>query len=322
MDDYNDSSWSALADKYNFVKRPYGNGHIYDFPPHWSNGWIAEINAAKGLFVSSAWFTPSEQIVHTINSSKPFMIIFCVDCGEIVYSYQGKKRQTLPPITNLIINPQKPFTFTFSKDVHYCFTSVLIFDDFIKPFLKERTNAPKISVDDAKLWKTQHYNTPDIMLILEQIRWAVRNTDMPLLAFEGMTLHLLSAITRNFPDIPKRRSSRRHYITWENEQKIYQVKTKIDEDILNTPDTIELCRIAEMSESKLRESFKNHYGIPLYKYIRIETMKRAMQLLSADHLSIRGISELCGYKNPAKFAAAFKDVHGITPSDFRKSFNL
>ncbi|MCS4463649.1 hypothetical protein JTT01_03285 [Clostridium botulinum] len=51
-----------------------------------------------------------------------------------------------------------------------------------------------------------------------------------------------------------------------------------------------------MSESKLRQSFKNHYGIPLYRYIRIETMKRAMQLLSADHLSIRNISELCGYK--------------------------
>ena len=77
-----------------------------------------------------------------------------------------------------------------------------------------------------------------------------------------------------------------------------------------------------MSESKLRQSFKNHYGIPLYRYIRIETMKRAMQLLSADHLSICNISELCGYKNPAKFAAAFKSIHGITPSDFRKSFNL
>ncbi|WP_252225541.1 AraC family transcriptional regulator [Clostridium sp. ZBS2] len=322
MYEYKDSSWKALADKYNLTKRPYGKGQIYDFPHHWSNGWIAEINPAKGLFVSSAWLTPSEQIVHTINSSDPFMLLFCIDCGEIVYSQQGKKKQALSPITHLIINPQKQFTFTFSKDVHYCFTSVLIFDDFIKPFLKDRTNAPKISVEDAKLWKTQHYNTPDIMLILEQIRWAVRNTDMPLLAFEGMTLHLLSAITRNFPDIPKIRSSRRHYVTWENEQKIYEVKTKIDEDILNPPAIIELCRIAEMSESKLRESFKNHYGIPLYKYIRIETMKRAMQLLSADHLSIRNISELCGYKNPAKFAAAFKDVHGITPSYFRKSFNL
>ena len=32
MDEYNDSSWAALADKYNFVKKNYGNGQIYDFP--------------------------------------------------------------------------------------------------------------------------------------------------------------------------------------------------------------------------------------------------------------------------------------------------
>lgn len=322
MYEFKDSSWNALADKYNFNKRPYGKGQIYDITDHWSNGWIAEMNPCKGLYVSSAWLTPDEQIVHTINSKKPFMLFFCIDCGEIIYSQQGRRKQILTPTTHLIINPQKQFTFTFSKDVHYCFTSVLIFDDFIEAFLKDPINTPKISVEDAKLWKTQHYNTPDIMLIFEQIRWAVRNADMPMLGFEGMTLHLLSSITRNFPNIPKRRSSRRHYVTWENEQKIYDVKNKIDGDILNPPSIIELCRIAEMSESKLRESFKNHYGVPLYKYIRIETMKRAMQLLSADHLSIRNISEMCGYKNPAKFAAAFKDVHGLTPSDFRKAFNL
>lgn len=322
MNEYTDVSWSALADKYKLTKKPFGMGQVYDFPPHWSNGWIAEMPHANGLFVSSAWLTPSEEIVHTIHSTKPFMIIFCIDCGEIVYTQQGKKKQTLSPITHLIINPQKQFSFTFSKDVYYCFTSVLIFDDFIQPFLKERTNAPKVSVNDAKHWKTQHYNTPDIMLILEQIRWAVRNAEMPLLGFEGMTLHLLSSISINYPSIPKRRSNRRHYVTWENEQKIYQVKVKIDANILNPPSITEMRMIAGMSESKLRESFKNLYGLPLYKYIRIETMKKGMQLLAYDHLSIRDIAEQCGYKNPAKFTAAFKDVHGMNPSEFRKSFNL
>ncbi|MFT4142880.1 MAG: AraC family transcriptional regulator [Mobilitalea sp.] len=45
-------------------------------------------------------------------------------------------------------------------------------------------------------------------------------------------------------------------------------------------------------------------------------------MLARDDLSIKNISTLCGYENPAKFAAAFKDVHGITPSAFRKGFGL
>ena len=322
MKEYEKLSWGHMANNYNFTNSPYGKGRMYNFPPHWSNGWISEMNPSEGLFVASAWFTPDKKITHKINTDKACLWIFCVDCGEIIYTQQGKQARRLSPITHIIINPQKPFSFTFSKNEHYCFTSVLVYDEFIQSFIKNREDAPKIGVEDAKLWETQHLNTPNIMLILEQIRWAVRNSDISLLAYEGMVLHLLSSIVRNFPEIPKRRSSRRNYVTWENEQKIYKVKELIDKDILNIPSINELCKAAEMSESRLRESFKNIYGIPLYKYIRIEIMKRGMQLLSADHLSIRDISELCGYENASKFSAAFKAVHGITPSEFRKSFNL
>ena len=322
MNEYEKLSWGAMANNYNLKSRPYGEGTTYNFLPHWSNGWISEMNPSEGLFAASAWFTSNKEIVHKINTDKDCLWIFCIDCGEILYKQQGKRTQKFSPITHMVINPKKPFSFTFLKDEHYCFTSVLISEEFIQSFLKNRKNPPKISVEDAKLWETQHLNTPNIMLILEQIRWAVRNSDIPLLAYEGMVLHLLSSIVRNFPEIPKRRSSRRNYVTWENEQKIYKVKEIIDKDILNIPSMNELCKVAEMSESKLRESFKNTYGIPLYQYIRVEIMKRGMQLLSADHLSIRDIAEHCGYKNAAKFSAAFKAVHGITPSEFRKAFNL
>lgn len=322
MEEYEKLSWGYMATKYNFIGRAYGQGKTYNFPPHWSNGWISEMNPADGLFVASAWFTPDRKLVHKINTDKSCLWIFCVDCGEITYTQQGKKAKGLSPITHMIINPQKPFSFTFSENEHYCFTSVLVYNDFIQSFIKDREDGPKIGVDDARLWETQHLNTPNIMLILEQIRWAVRNSDISLLAYEGMILHLLCSIARNFPEIPRRRANRRNYVTWENEQKIYKVKEIIDSDILNVPNIKELCKIGEMSESRLRESFKNTYGVPLYEYTRIEIMKRAMQLLSADHLSIRDISERCGFKNASKFSAAFKAVHGITPSEFRKAFNL
>ena len=311
-----------MAKKYKLNQRTYGQGTGYDFPPHWSNGWIVEACPADGLFVSSAWFTPDRKMVHTVDVKKPCLWILCIDSGQLIYSRQGKPAVSLPPTIQVINNPQRPFHLTFPKGIHACFTSVLVFDDFIQPFLQTNKNPAKISIEDAKLWEEEHYNTSNIMLILEQIRWALRNADMPLLAFEGMALHLLCAIARNYPAIPKRRSNRRNYVTWENEQRIYQVKVKIDENILDVPPMEEMLKIAGMSESKLRLSFKNTYHIPLYDYIRREKMKRAMQLLSADHLSIRDISEQCGYKNAAKFAAAFHDVHGMTPSEFRKAFHL
>lgn len=322
MNEYDGASWGAMAKKYNLHSSPYGPGTGHHFSPHWSNGWIVEVRPAEGLYVSSAWFTPNKTIVHKIDVKKPCIWLFCIDCGDIIYSQQGKPAIKFTPINHKIVNPQKLFQFTFPKDVHACFTSVLIYEDFLQPFLEARNGAPKISFSDAALWEEECLNSPETMLIFEQIRWAIRNGDMPPFAFEGMVWHLLGSIARNYPSIPERRNNRRNYVTWENEQKIYAVKQKLDENILEIPSMEVLTKIANMSESKLRLSFKNTYHISLYDYIRREKMKRAMQLLSSDHLSIHNISAMCGYKNASKFASAFHKIHGITPSEFRKSFNL
>lgn len=323
MDLYEKTSLLELSNIYSLHIRKYGNGTVMDIPSNEEiNGWISQMRPSKELFVSSAWFTPTQTLSHTMESKQDFIWIINIDCGEIIYSQQGKPSIHLTSGTHVIVNPKKKFRFSFPLDVHACFTSVLIFDAFIEKILMNKKDVPLIRVKDAVNWTSLHYDTPYILLILEQIRWGVRNSDMPLLAFEGMVIHLLSAIARNYPNIANRRISRRNYVTWENEQKIYKAKKALDEDILNPKSLQELCKLTEMSESMLRLCFKNIYETTLTRYIRTETMKKAMLLLSSDHLSIRDIAERCGYKNPAKFAAAFKEIHGITPSEFRKSFNL
>ncbi len=314
--------WGAMAKENNLVTKQNDKGFIHNFPPGWQNGWISEMHPAKGLYTSSAWFTPAKKIRHTINMKKPAMWIFCIDCGDIEIISQGKATLKLTPSIHVVINPQKPFSFVFPKEVHACFTCVLIFEDFIERVIQGHENVPNFHIKDAALWESQQYNTPYNMLILEQIRWATRNADFPLLGLESMVVHLLSSIARNYPEIPIRRSSRAHYVNWDNEQKVFKVKSVLDNDILNAPNIDQLCKLAQMSESKLRNSFRNLYGIPLYSYIRTETMKRAMQMMGDDHLSIRNIAEQCGYQNQSKFTAAFKAVHGITPSEFRSAFNL
>lgn len=322
MDDVNMHTWADLAKKYELKSKDYGNGQIYYFPPSWSNGWIVQMDATLGLSLSSAWFTPNKKITYKVDSNEDFFWIFCIDSGNIGISMQGKELRVLKNHNQIVINNNRAFSFTFNKDEHYCFTSVLIHKSFIDKIVKDSKVKPKIEMEDVRNWDCEHLNSPNIMLIMEQIRWAIRNGDMSLLAYEGMTIQLLTAIERNYPEITKRRMNRRNYVTWENEQKIYKVKKIIDEDILSLPNTEEFMRISEMSESKFREAFRNIYGLPIYSYIKIEKMKKAMQLLSADHLSVADISKMCGYKNPSKFAAAFKSVHDITPSEFRKSFNL
>lgn len=71
-------------------------------------------------------------------------------------------------------------------------------------------------------------------------------------------------------------------------------------------------------ESTLRKNFREIYGSPIYKYIKKFKINKAAELLKADSsMKISDVAESVGYDNPSKFAAAFKDVMGLTPFEFR-----
>ncbi|WP_353096829.1 AraC family transcriptional regulator [Tissierella praeacuta] len=299
-----------------------GNTISYHFPSELGEGWIMDVHAADGLFVSSSWFTPYKTVSYTMEVEKPCMWIYCVDEGDITISQKGKSKKKLTSINHVIVNPQKPFTITFAADIHVCYTCVLVFDDFIQKFLNNRIIYKPFSINDAKKWTELQYNTPDITLVLEQIKWGVRKADTPTFNFECKMGELLTLILRNGYNEWYYNHNRRYHVTWENEQKIHNVKTSIDINILNPPLIEELAITAEMSISKLHRCFKQIYGMTIFEYIRIEKMKKAMLMLACDELSIKNIATQCGYESSSKFTAAFKDVHKITPSQFRKSFYL
>ena len=313
--------WGALAKHCGFSIQQNGFYASYDLPGSWENGWIVQVHPAEGLFAASAWFTTEQEIDYTIRSERPFLLAICNDNGHMTLSQRGKPAREVTPFTQLVVSKGAPLRLHIPAGEHLCFTSVMIFDTCIETFLSANQISYPIRVKDAAMWKPHHIDTPLVMLVMEQIRWGVRGNRLPMPAYLCKAIELLCIFAHNL-DREQHKRERRHHVTWENEQKLYRVKERIDSEPLHRPSIPELCLLAEMSESKLRLSFKSLYKKTLYAYIREAVMKRAMQMLASDELSIKNISAQCGYENPAKFAAAFKDVHGITPSDFRRGFGL
>ncbi|MDF2511215.1 MAG: transcriptional regulator, AraC family [Herbinix sp.] len=316
-----DLGLGALAKHFKFDITYHNHYAFYTLPGTWENGWIHEVHTCDGLFVASAWLTTEKALNYTMNIKEPCLLILCIDSGEITLTQKGKASRTLTPFTHLWINPGRPVRLAIPAGMHACFTSVLIFDSCIEGFLKATGSSYPIRVKDATLWKPQHIDTPNIMLVMEQLRWGVRGNRLPPPAYLCKAIELLCLFAHNL-DIEKQKRSRRDYVTWNDEKQLYLVKERIDQNPLSLPSTEELCHLAQMSQSKLRIAFKSLYGTTLYSYIRESIMKRAMQMLADDELNIKNIAHQCGYENAAKFSAAFKAIHGITPSAFRKGFGL
>lgn len=80
----------------------------------------------------------------------------------------------------------------------------------------------------------------------------------------------------------------------------------------------ELAKQFNVSDSYLKNAFKDVFGVPIYSYIRIQKMQVAAKWLVGSDRPIMQIANECGYGNGSKFTAAFRGVMGETPSDYRK----
>lgn len=98
-----------------------------------------------------------------------------------------------------------------------------------------------------------------------------------------------------------------------------RAKRYIDKNYTQSKGLDEICKVLYMSKSYLSHLFKKHTGVPVLRYIIIKRMDMAKTLLSGSALAVNEVGEAVGYEDPAYFCRLFKNVLGMTPSEYRKS---
>lgn len=84
---------------------------------------------------------------------------------------------------------------------------------------------------------------------------------------------------------------------------------------MSTPPRLpELARLVGLNEAKLKAGFRLHFGETVYGYLRQQRMIEAHRLLRERRYTVTEVAWRVGYANPSKFAAAFKDHFGVSPS--------
>ena len=98
-------------------------------------------------------------------------------------------------------------------------------------------------------------------------------------------------------------------------KRIMQIESMLVQDLSIAPSIMELARIAMMSETKLKNVFKNVYGLSLYEYYQKNRMLVARQLLINRKYSVKETGLKLGFKNLSNFTIAYKKAFNILPSN-------
>ncbi len=81
----------------------------------------------------------------------------------------------------------------------------------------------------------------------------------------------------------------------------------------------QIAKILYVSETTLRQLYIKNFGIPPKRYIRRVKLCKAKTMLRTTDKTISEIAYTIGYINTSKFAEAFRNMYGKTPSAYRKT---
>lgn len=98
--------------------------------------------------------------------------------------------------------------------------------------------------------------------------------------------------------------------------RLMKVEALLVKNFTVAPPTIDdLSRISAMSPTKLKNDFKQLYGLPIYEYYQKNRMLKAKSLLVLGKYTIKEVGILVGYTNLSHFAGTFKKEFGYLPSE-------
>lgn len=323
MDTYkNIKIFEEFAYHLNSKKSQYGNGVLYRLPEENGDSWLVEIQPASGLLFIDSYFSLLKSVTYVYTIPENYIVICSLYKGNITIIENGKKALRLYQGMHMFVNKgtKIKIKIKISKDEPVWYTLTLLFEDFI---LKHINDSPYNFLSNTLPLKSFHYNTPDLIMVFEQLKYAIRSCNLHYMFYIGKIYEIFAIILRNIEnDHPINITDRRNHLSYQNMQFMWLLKSEIDKNILFPPTIEQMKNIAEMSESKLRRCFKATYNKTIYEYIKHKKMEQALRFLSHDEMSIHNIATTLGYESASKFSAVFKKTYGVTPSAFRKSFDL
>lgn len=102
--------------------------------------------------------------------------------------------------------------------------------------------------------------------------------------------------------------------------KLFQAKEIIENNIAKPPSLNELSKLIGLNSNKLKRNFKELFGVPVFKFLQEERLKKAYEMLSHSGESVQEIAFFVGYESLSSFSNAFQEKFGARPNEIKQQF--
>ncbi len=175
---------------------------------------------------------------------------------------------------------------------------------------------PLIETEASSSFYRQGKTTSEMQEILRQILSCPYQGFLRQLYLEGKVLELSALQFSQFID----QSDSRFFnstLKPDEIERIYQARDILIGQYHHPPSLLELARRVGLNDFKLKQGFRQVFGMTVFGFLREFRLEQALTLLSDRHLTVQQVAHAVGYSHTGYFAKAFKHKYGISPKAYQ-----
>ena len=154
---------------------------------------------------------------------------------------------------------------------------------------------------------------PEVQRILKQISELNDNSKLNDLYYSIKAHEMIYLL---FDKLLDREVEKQSPVNKADIDKLYVIRTAIIADLSQPPTLNSLAKLAGMSETKMKQLFKQTFGDTIYNYYQNERMQEAGFLLKHAGYSVSEVGYRLGFTNLSHFSRLFEKHYGNTPKKY------
>jgi AraC-like DNA-binding protein len=150
--------------------------------------------------------------------------------------------------------------------------------------------------------------SPEMFLLVEQFFSNTYEGEIKMMFYKS---HITALLSHYFGQLAKQQNTKLNTLQLE---KINLAQEILLSNLENPPSLTELAHSIGTNTNKLKIEFKAQFGVPVFKYLQNERLKKAHNLIKNEGRTIQEAAWAVGYDSLGSFSNAFEKKFGYRPS--------
>jgi AraC-like DNA-binding protein len=280
----------------------------WHLPPHLGTGAMKLVPLEPGLLVSLHSYCLAEEIVveRRADAQQPERLLFTFHAFDPARPAAGHVSSAQLASTTIAFNTVLP------AGISLRMVAIAVDKPLLVRWLGSEQAAPLGLLTARQPRLVEALLTPEVQAALQEITELRPPQELDLLFYRLKVQELLYWL---FRELAQRAGGPAQPVHSADAARLLQVRAALLATLASPPSLAQLAHLAGMSETKLKQLFRQVFGTSPYAYYQAARLREAQRLLA--QWSVAEVGHQLGFTNLGHFAQLFKRQFGLTPKRYQ-----